>query len=63
MSGVAKSKTPQGLAGIITATVAVGGGLISIGGGGKKTTTTQTYAGTQCTSFMDPVTTTNTIKM
>ena len=40
-----------------------GGGLISIGGGGKKTTTTQTYAGTQCTSFMDPVTTTNTIKM
>ena len=40
-----------------------GGGIINIGGSGSKTSTTQEYAGTQCTAFMDPITTTTTVEM
>lgn len=42
-----------------------GGGFISIGGGGKTTHTniTQTYHGTTCKEFGEPVVSTNTVEM
>ena len=40
-----------------------GGGVLGIGGGKKKTVTTQTFEGVACTKFMEPTTTTTTIKM
>ena len=40
-----------------------GGGIITIGGGNKKTNITQTYHGTTCKEFSEPVVSTNTVEM
>ena len=39
------------------------GGILNIGGSKSTTTVTQNYHGTACVDFMEPVVTTNNIKM
>jgi hypothetical protein len=40
-----------------------GGGILRIGGSKSTTTITQNYHGTACKEFMEPIVTTNTVKM
>ncbi len=40
-----------------------GGGLFGLGGSSKTTTVNQTFEGVACTKFMEPTTTTTTVKM